>query len=516
MNKAKVALVKSSLDEIITNKINSRADCETEDKNDAFFIGDMGDVVRKQKLWTSQLPRVEPFYAVKCNDDSTVLAVLAELGTGFDCASKGELQKVLELQVPTSRIIYANPCKQSSHIKFAAANNVEFMTFDNETELHKIKTLHPGAKMVVRILPPANTKCQCQLGMKFGCHPKKVPHLLRVAKQLDVEVVGVSFHVGSGCYDAMAYYAAVASARTIFNIASLEGFHFNLLDIGGGFPGQPNAKLPFEEICNVLRPALDMYFPENMNVRIIAEPGRFFVASAFTLVLNVIARRAITSEDYNLDNDDSENALASTDENSEATTTTNANDDKAPTTDSAAKDDAVNESEEANTAAGTTAGTADKESDSMDTMYMYYVNDGVYGSFNCILFDHATVKPILFDEERFENDPRFKSSLWGPTCDGLDCIIKECLLPELNTGDWILFNDMGAYTMSAASNFNGMPKPKCYHIMNETHWFSLCRQSGRSVELQQANKPCQDTSSAAPCTTSEPEETAAAVHAVEA
>lgn len=57
-----------------------------------------------------------------------------------------------------------------------------------------------------------------------------------------------SFHVGSGCYDAEAYAAAVMSARTVFDIAQEHGFHFDLLDIGGGFPGQSSAKLSFEEV----------------------------------------------------------------------------------------------------------------------------------------------------------------------------------------------------------------------------------------------------------------------------
>jgi ornithine decarboxylase len=458
MNKAKVAIVKTDVDDVISQKITARSDCDMDSKCDAFFVADMGDVVQKYKLWTSQLPRVEPFYAVKCNDDTTVLAVLAQLGTGFDCASKGEIQKVLELQVPQSRIIYANPCKQASHIKYAADNDVQYMTFDNETELRKVKELHPGAKMVVRILPPANTKCQCQLGMKFGCHPKKVPHLLRVARELDIDVVGVSFHVGSGCYDAMAYSAAVASARTVFGIAKNEGFHFNLLDIGGGFPGQKNVKLPFEEICAVLRPALDMYFPENMNVRIIAEPGRFFVASAYTLTLNVIARRVVTRDENSFESDESDNSENASDG------------DKSSQSDGNDATSSVNDQQ----------------------MFMYYLNDGVYGSFNCILFDHATVHPTLFDEERFENEPLYTCSLWGPTCDGLDCIINECRLPELNTGDWLVFNDMGAYTLSAASTFNGMPKPKCYHIMSEQQWISLCRLSGRSADLPSTTKTVQE------------------------
>jgi len=76
----------------------------------------------------------------------------------------------------------------------------------------------------------------------------------------------------------------------------------------------------------------------------------------------------------------------------------------------------------------------------------------------------------MLQAERFENEPRYTCSLWGPTCDGLDCLTRDSRLPELNTGDWLLFEDMGAYTMSAASNFNGMPKPKCYHVIHELDW----------------------------------------------
>jgi ornithine decarboxylase len=183
-------------------------------------------------------------------------------------------------------------------------------------------------------------------------------------------------------------------------------------------------------------------------VRIIAEPGRFYVASAFTLAVSVIARRAVTS-----------------DENEDASDHSNTADD------SNACENNVENNEMA-------AGPAVH-----DPTYMYYVNDGVYGSFNCILFDHAVVHPLLFDEERFENEPRYQCSVWGPTCDGLDCITRDCRLPELNTGDWLLFEDMGAYTMSAASTFNGMPKPKCYHVMQEHSWLSLCRLGGITAEL---------------------------------
>jgi len=66
---------------------------------------------------------------------------------------------------------------------------------------------------------------------------------------------------------------------------------------------------------------------------------------------------------------------------------------------------------------------------------------------------------------------QYKCSIWGPTCDSIDCILKECRLPDMDIGEWIIFRDMGAYTLSVGSSFNGMPKPTCYYILSEKHWY---------------------------------------------
>src|SRR5712691_13182944 len=76
--------------------------------------------------------------AVKCNPDPYVLRLLAGLGTGFDCASNGEIAQVLPLGVSPSRIIFANPCKALSFIKNAAKHGVDMLTFDNADELYKL------------------------------------------------------------------------------------------------------------------------------------------------------------------------------------------------------------------------------------------------------------------------------------------------------------------------------------------------------------------------------------------
>nr|AWD75469.1 ornithine decarboxylase [Callistoctopus minor] len=406
--------------ELVAQLIEDRTKSGCED---AFTICNIGDIIEKYCNWNVKLPRIKPFYAVKCNDDPVVLKTLVSLGTGFDCASMTEISKILKLGVSSDSIIYANPCKQKSFIRYAAKNNVSLMTFDNETELYKIKELYPDAKLVIRILPPSDYKVQCELSLKFGCLLKTVPSLLKRAKDLDLKVVGVSFHVGSGCQEAAAYEVAIRDARHVFDVAEKFGYNFTLLDIGGGFPGHEIPEITFDEIAEVINESLDIYFPPSCGVDIIAEPGRYFVSSAYTLGVNIIAMR-VTSRD--------ENALG-----------------------------------------------ADREPDANDEPhFMYYVNDGVYGSFNCILLDHAKVFPSVIqvysswnkDKDLSDVDMLYSSSVWGPTCDGLDCILTDCQLPAMKVSDWLYFENMGAYTFCVSSQFNGMPEPIHYYYCDREIW----------------------------------------------
>jgi ornithine decarboxylase len=191
------------------------------------------------------------------------------------------------------------------------------------------------------------------------------------------------------------------------------------LDVGGGFCSDI-----FESMACVLSQALDDYFP-SPNIRIIGEPGRYYVASAFSLACNVIARRTIE----------------------DAATQTPA--------------------------------------------YMLYLNDGIYGNFTCIMFDHQHPVPrvlrcgkrFLHGSEASERGtgPITEYSIWGQTCDGLDLIAEKAEFSEvLDVGDWLYFEEMGgslspamlsvllirgefllstlvwiAYTRCSATRFNG-------------------------------------------------------------
>ena len=286
------------------------------------------------------------------------------------------------------------------------------MTFDNADELYKIARAHPRAKCVIRILTD-DSKSLCAFGIKFGASLATVPGLLAKAKELNLDVIGVSFHVGSGCYDPSVYMDAITRARSVFEMGKQVGYTFKLLDVGGGFEDSL-----FEEAATVLKEAIDLHFPDRHGLRIIAEPGRFYVSKSFRLAANVIARRV---------------PLPGIQE---------------PITDGPVAMCTSNSSHH------TTA------SSKLFHIFLDYINDGVYGAFNCILFDHQVVHPyVLSLNGSFHisaSEPTHISSLWGPTCDSIDCVSSKVELPQaLQVGDWLGFDNMGAYTICAASQFNG-------------------------------------------------------------
>ena len=183
--------------------------------------------------WVQILPRVEPFYAIKCNPNPQLVEYLSKMpNIGFDCASSAELSLALNLDTPEDKIIYANPCKGISHLKFAKENGIKMMTFDNESELHKIKSIFPETELVIRIMVEEFGSA-CSFKEKFGASLKDAEQLVRLAKSLSMNVIGVSFHVGSGCKNPNAYYHAIKNCRQLFNFAKEElDFEFHFLDLG--------------------------------------------------------------------------------------------------------------------------------------------------------------------------------------------------------------------------------------------------------------------------------------------
>lgn len=670
---------------------------------DPFYVVDLGIVGAQLARWRAAFPRVQPFYAIKCNPDPAIVRTLACLGCNFDCASKGEIALVQQItkELPKGyrkpEIIYANPCKSRSHLIDAVCRGVRMVTFDNTAEVRKCASISKKIQLILRIITD-DSGSQCRLSSKFGANKKQWPTLLGEAKQCGLEVVGVSFHVGSGCRDATRYAMALRDCKELFEMAKRDfGFDMKILDIGGGFPGEthslwnpakafgdPTAEerdhidavpkahrrkitelepfpsireelgeaesddeeeeeedekegkelkelekkkseesedasslgdnereyMYFNEIAEAVCPMLDELFPPSSGVKIIAEPGRYLVAACATLVASVVSvRNNITDKNVSAqgisDRLASENVFMVTraeedeiveghaaalerEENPIIETLVeeladysqrfaranlaqqeidvyldNVNPEEtdevlaeAPEVDC----NIVQEGEMRHTVegmqAGIVVGCADMFDDDASAIsgrrsrgvsfdgsntldvsivtggtnvggldlpcvlaaageaavsgivrqaiadaaqplqddFAYYINDGVYGAFNNLLFDHATVRPrklrdaisphhqivevihgegenalrtieVVEEETDHPQDENlYSSTVFGPTCDSMDVLSRGVLLPKMNIGDWMYFQNMGAYTSAAASTFNGFPTTDKFYV----------------------------------------------------
>jgi ornithine decarboxylase len=229
--------------------------------------------------------------------------------------------------------------------------------------------------------------------------------------------------------------------------------------VGGGFPGSKSTGITFEQIASVLGPSIDEFFPS--HIKVIAEPGRYFVSAAQTLAVNITARRVVAQPPTERPatpmgtNNDTESDAAST-----------------------LIDGSVSGSNEYDKLRLSTRSPG-RPAPAQDKAFMYYINDGTYGSFNCIYFDHVQPTPrvlSLSGSFHFGLDPsltlaEYPCSIWGPTCDSMDCITKNGSLPEMKVGDWMYFEDMGAYTTAAGSEFNGFRKSRVQWTMSEVELY---------------------------------------------
>jgi len=376
----------------------------------SFLVCNLAEPVKQFHLWQSELPMVEPFYAVKCNPDPAILRVLAALGCGFDCATMGEIDLALHIfgkdkqNMAANKIVYANPAKMEHMIDFAIENGVQMTVFDGEDELYKIAGLEGKEKLRLLLRLTTDDKDSvCRFSKKFGCPVEEAEPLLEIAKSLGLNVAGVSFHVGSGCGDAGAYTKALSDARAVFDMGTKLGMPaMNIIDIGGGFPGDSTIygenRLPdFPELAAAIREGIDSFVESTgrSDVRFIAEPGRFFVSACTSIVTKVYSRKG---------------------------------------------------------------GTKDFQA--------LYVDDGVYGSFNNVVYDHALPRPAKLSKSGKTEEAVIPTAVFGPTCDGLDqmCSLDNTTLERCQVGDWLIWENQGAYTHTASFVFNGYT-----HVPNKVY-----------------------------------------------
>jgi ornithine decarboxylase len=359
------------------------------------FVIDHQAVRENYRRFRQALPRIQAYYAVKANPDPQIVKTLYEAGGSFDVASMPEFLLVHDniKDLPEKerqnyiwdKIIYSNPVKDIRTLR-ELDQYKPLVTYDNIEEVSKVAKHAPHAGLVLRIKVP-NTGSMVELSPKFGAAPAEAVDLIAAAYDSGLVVEGISFHVGSQCTNFENYVQALSLASGVLREARARGYEKGkLLDIGGGFPVPYDQSVePFEELAKRINSEIDRLFPPEMEI--LAEPGRFIVATAATLVTEIIGKAV------------------------------------------------------------------------RDGKLCYYVNDGIYHTFSGILFDHCQYRLKSFREGETQI-----CSVFGPTCDALDTISLAEELPELELGELLYSENIGAYSHASSTHFNGFPPAKVVHV----------------------------------------------------
>ncbi|MCX6897492.1 MAG: type III PLP-dependent enzyme [Verrucomicrobia bacterium] len=359
------------------------------------FVVDHDELRRNYAEFKKYLPRVQAYFAVKANSLPAIVRTLYKAGASFDVASMPEFMIVYEniKEMPAKqrqdwiwdKIIYANPIKATETLE-QLDQYKPLVTFDNSEEIKKIKRHAPHAGLALRLKVP-NTGAMVELSSKFGAAPGEAVDLILEANKAGLVVEGLSFHVGSQTTNFENYVQAINLAANIFKEAKDRGYKkMNLLDIGGGFPAPYDASVkPFRELAKVINREIDRLFPK--EVQILAEPGRFLVATTATAISKIIGKAV------------------------------------------------------------------------RDGKLCYYINDGVYHTFSGVIFDHCH-----YHLKSFKKGATQICSVFGPTCDALDVVSMAENLPDLQLGDLLYSENIGAYSHASSTYFNGFPPAKVVHV----------------------------------------------------
>jgi len=357
-------------------------------------VVDHQEIRRNYASFRRHLPRVQAYYAVKANPAPEIVRTLYRAGGSFDVASLPEFMLVYDnvKGLPArarqdfvwDKIVYANPIKPEETLR-ALDRYRPLVTFDNQAELLKIAEHAPHAGLALRLRVP-NTGSVVELSSKFGCDPGDAVDLIDEAFRIGLVVEGLSFHVGSQCTNFENFVQALNMAAAVRNEALSRGHDIKILDIGGGFPVPYDRHVrPISALARVVNAEIERLFPK--DTEILAEPGRYMVATAATAIARVIGKAV------------------------------------------------------------------------RDGRVCYYIDDSVYHTYSGSIFDH-----IQYHLKAFKRGKTEISAVFGQTCDGLDTISRAENLPDLEIGDLVYSENIGAYSNASATWFNGFPPAKVVHV----------------------------------------------------
>lgn len=365
-------------------------------------------LVHQHRVWTTHLPQIQPYYAVKSNPDPTLLAwIRAQRTLHVDCASPAEMDLCIKAGFGIDDILYANTMKSGEDLQAAADRGIRVTTTDSVEGVEQIATTSWRPRVIVRIAVD-DRGSRSPFSLKFGATEDEWLPVMRAIRQYNLPFGGISFHVGSASSNPEAFGMAIQRCRAFQKAVNCD---IPLVDIGGGF--QPNETLFQQTARQIQKGMRDWELDSGSPPRqLIAEPGRFFSAPTQTVLVPIVFKK--TSKDrvrYMLD-------------------------------------------------------------DSVYGQFSGIVYDHAKPFWKVIRKDGDKDGDQGNDKDgNDQRKDKKKAFFFGKTCDSLDLIAIQDNAPDYEVGDVFAFPWMGAYTSASATEFNGFRYPTKTYINDTTTSF---------------------------------------------
>ena len=236
-------------------------------------------------------------YSVKANSNLGVIATLADLGSGADVVSEGELRRALLSGIPAEKIVFSGVGKTEAEMTYALNADIAQFNVESRAELEQLSEVATKqgktARISLRVNPDidAGTHEKISTGKaenKFGIAWDEAEASYAIAATLPgLEIVGIDIHIGSQITELTPFRNAFTKVADLLEKLTDAGHNITTLDLGGGLGipyGPEDAPPPSpENYANLI----DEIFGDS-GCRIFLEPGRLIAGNAGILVTSVI------------------------------------------------------------------------------------------------------------------------------------------------------------------------------------------------------------------------------------
>lgn len=233
-------------------------------------------------------------YAVKANGNLNILRLFADLGSGFDIVSGGELARVLQAGGSADKVIFSGVGKTATEIEFALKSGIKCFNVESMPELTRINeiagSLNKIAPISFRINPNIDAKTHPYISTglknnKFGIPFEQAINAYSTAQNLpNVEIVGVDCHIGSQLTEVEPLINACEKIVALVDDLSNLGIRLSHIDLGGGvgIRYQNETLIDLSVYANAVSKIIG-----NRPLSLILEPGRSLVGNAGVLLTQV-------------------------------------------------------------------------------------------------------------------------------------------------------------------------------------------------------------------------------------